>query len=59
MYFDYNEKEIEYLKNRCDKIADVIDKIGIIKRTIDSDLFSAVIHHIIGQQISMKAQDLS
>lgn len=57
MYFDYNEKEIEYLKNKCDKIADVIDKIGIIKRTIDSDLFSAVIHHIIGQQISMKAQE--
>ena len=34
----------------------MIDKIGYIKRPIDKDLFSAVIHHIIGQQISSTAQ---
>lgn len=28
----------------------------MIKRETDTDLFSSVIHHIIGQQISTKAQ---
>ena len=28
----------------------------MIEREVDTDLFSAVIHHIIGQQISTKAQ---
>ena len=35
---------------------EVIDRIGHVDRAVDPDLFSAVIHHIIGQQISMKAQ---
>ncbi|MDO5402007.1 MAG: DNA-3-methyladenine glycosylase 2 family protein [Eubacteriales bacterium] len=56
MYFEYGEKEIEYLKSRDKKLAEVIDKIGHIDRTVDDDLFSAVVHHIIGQQISTKAQ---
>ena len=34
----------------------MIDKIGKVEREVDSDLFSSVIHHIIGQQISTKAQ---
>lgn len=34
----------------------MIDKIGKIERDVDSDLFSSVVHHIIGQQISAKAQ---
>ena len=33
-----------------------MDRIGHIDRTVDTDLFSAVVHHIIGQQISTKAQ---
>ena len=33
----------------------MIDKIGKIEREVDSDLFSSVVHHIIGQQISTKA----
>lgn len=57
MYFEYDEKEIEYLKGKCGKMADVIEKVGMIKRTINPDLFSDVIHHIVGQQISMKAQE--
>lgn len=56
MYFTYGEKEIEYLKNKDKRLAEVIDKIGMIERTVDEDLFSAVVHHIIGQQISTKAQ---
>lgn len=56
MYFKYGQKEIEYLKSKDRRLAEVIDKIGMIERQVDSDLFSSVIHHIIGQQISTKAQ---
>lgn len=56
MYFQYNEKEISYLKSKDKKLSEVIDKIGHIYRQVDSDLFSSVVHHIIGQQISTKAQ---
>lgn len=34
----------------------MIDRIGHIDRAVDTDLFSSVIHHIIGRQISTKAQ---
>ena len=56
MHFEYGEKEISYLKSRDAKLADVIDRLGFVEREIDTDLFSAVVHHIIGQQISTKAQ---
>ena len=56
MYFEYGETEIEYLKQKDKKLAEVIDTLGMIERTVDTDLFSSVVHHIIGQQISMKAQ---
>lgn len=56
MYFRYGEKEIAYLKGKDPKLGEVIDKIGHIEREIDRDLFSSVIHHIIAQQISTKAQ---
>lgn len=56
MYFAYGENEISYLKSKDEKLAEVIDQIGMIERETDTDLFSSVIHHIIGQQISTKAQ---
>ncbi len=56
MYFAYGEKETEYLRKRDKKLAEVIDKVGHIDREVDTDLFSSVVHHIIGQQISTKAQ---
>ena len=56
MFFQYGEKEITYLKQKDKRLAEVIDKIGKIEREVDSDLFSSVVHHIIGQQISTKAQ---
>lgn len=56
MFFQYGEKEIAYLKQKDKRLAEVIDKIGKIEREVDSDLFSSVVHHIIGQQISTKAQ---
>lgn len=57
MYFPYGETEIGYLKRRDKRLAEVIDRIGPIRRAVDTDLFSAVVHHIVGQQISTKAQE--
>lgn len=56
MYFQYDESATEYLKQKDKRLAEVIDRIGKIEREVDSDLFSSVVHHIIGQQISTKAQ---
>ena len=56
MHFEYGEKEISYLKSKDAKLAEVIDNLGFVEREVDTDLFSSVIHHIIGQQISTKAQ---
>lgn len=54
-FFTYTEKEIEYLKNRDPILGAEIDKIGIIQREIEPDIFSALISSIISQQISTKA----
>lgn len=56
MYFEYGAKETDYLKSKDKRLGEVIDRIGHIDRAADTELFSAVIHHIIGQQISTKAQ---
>ena len=55
-YFPYGETEITYLKNKDKRLAAVIEQVGHIDRTGDTDLFSSVVHHILGQQISTKAQ---
>lgn len=56
MYFSYGEKEVDYLKSKDKKLAVVIERIGHIDRKVDDDLFSSIVRHIIGQQISTAAQ---
>ena len=56
MYFEYGETELSHLRKKDKRLCEVIGRIGHIDRTVDSDLFSSVVHHIIGQQISTKAQ---
>ena len=56
MYFAYGETELAYLRQRDKRLCAVIDRIGHIDRVVDTDLFSSVVHHIVGQQISTKAQ---
>ena len=56
VYFAYGETELSYLRKKDKRLCEVIDRIGHIDRTVDTDLFSSVVHHIIGQQISTKAQ---
>lgn len=56
VYFEYGETEISYLRQKDKRLCEVIDRVGHVERTVDTDLFSSVAHHIIGQQISTKAQ---
>ena len=42
-YFKYDEEEIDFLKKKDEKLAIEIDKIGMVKREINSDLFSTLI----------------
>ena len=57
MYFQYGEAETTYLSARDERMAAVIAQVGHIEREVDTDRFSAVVHHIVGQQISTKAQE--
>lgn len=54
-YFIYGTNELEYLKMKDKRLGAVIDKVGMIERTIIPDLFSSLVYSIIGQQISTKA----
>lgn len=56
LYFQYGENEAAYLKNKDKILGAVIDAVGHIDREADTSLFASVVRHIIGQQISAKAQ---
>jgi DNA-3-methyladenine glycosylase II len=55
LFFQYGQTEIDYLKSKDKILGAAIDKIGYIKRPINTDLFSSIIFFIIGQQISSTA----
>ena len=48
MVFAYGETELAWLRKKDKRLGEVIDRIGHVDRAVDPDLFSAVIHHIIG-----------
>ena len=56
-YFQYGHKEIGYLKSRDKRLSEVIDRVGIVRRRVIPDIFAALVHSIIGQQISTKAHE--
>lgn len=56
MYFEYGNEETTLLKKKDRLLGSAIEQIGHIHREVDSDLFTSVIRHIIGQQISTSAQ---
>ena len=56
-YFPYGETEINYLKGKDKRLAEVIDRLGMVKRRVIPDLFAALVHSIVGQQISTKAHE--
>ena len=57
MYVSCGEKELAYLKSKDKKLAAVIKSLGVLERPVHDGVFSAIVHHIIGQQISTKAQE--
>lgn len=56
MFYPYGEREISYLTLKDKRLGSAIEQIGHIDREIDTDIFPAIVHHIIGQQISTAAQ---
>lgn len=57
MFYQYGNKEKEYLKSRDPILGKAIDEIGHIDRKMTPEFFPALIESIIGQQISGKAAD--
>ena len=55
-YFAYGDKETGYLARKDKRLASVIERIGPIRREVRPDLFDALMHAIVGQQIATKAQ---
>ncbi len=56
MYFEYGQAEVAYLSGKDKRLGAVIEQVGHIERAVDTDLFASVVHHIVGQQVSTKAQ---
>lgn len=56
MHLTCGEAEIAYLKGRDAALAKVMDALGPLQRAAMPDLFEALVHAIVGQQISTKAQ---
>jgi len=54
-YFEYGETELAHLRKKDKKLGAAIDRIGMIQREINPDLFSSLVESVIGQQISNKA----
>ena len=53
--FLYGETELLYLRKKDKKLGMAIDRIGMIKRQVNPDVFSSLVESIISQQISSKA----
>ncbi|PKL60768.1 MAG: DNA-3-methyladenine glycosylase 2 family protein [Methanomicrobiales archaeon HGW-Methanomicrobiales-4] len=53
--FKYGQRELDYLKKKDKKLGLTIDRIGMIEREVNPDLFSALINSIVSQQISSRA----
>lgn len=56
-YFSYGGREMEYLRRKDKRLRCVIDRLGHVERACHDDLFEAVVHSILGQQISTKAHE--
>lgn len=55
-YFAYGTTETDYLCRKDKRLARVIERVGSIRREVRPDLFDALMHAIVGQQIATKAQ---
>jgi len=53
--FEYGAKELSWLAKKDKRMAQAIERIGVISRPMMPDLFAALIRNIVDQQISTKA----
>lgn len=51
------EAAVKYLREKDDILKAVIDSVGPLERPGEGDIFTAIVQHIVGQQISSKAQE--
>ena len=56
-YFAYGKEATDYLKQKDPALGEAIEKIGHVRCEIVPDLFAAMVFIIIGQQISIAAQE--
>jgi len=54
-YFQYGVKEIRHLQTRDETLSLAINRIGMIQRAVNPNLFEALVNAIVAQQISSKA----
>jgi 3-methyladenine DNA glycosylase/8-oxoguanine DNA glycosylase len=54
-YFEYGETELAHLRKKDKKLGTAIDRIGMIQREVNPNLFASIVESVIGQQISNKA----
>ncbi|KYZ75341.1 DNA-3-methyladenine glycosidase [Anaerosporomusa subterranea] len=53
--FEYGQTEIDYLTNVDQTLGAAIERMGRVEREVIPDLFTALVHSMVGQQISVKA----
>lgn len=56
-HFPIAPKALTHLRQKDPRLGAVIDAYGPLRRPVESDLFLSLVRSILGQQISMKAQD--
>ena len=55
--FEYGRAEMDHLRREDQRLGAAIDRIGKIERPVNPDLFAALVHSIVAQQISAKAAE--
>lgn len=53
--FEYGTKELSWLAKRDKRMAQAIERVGMIERPLMPDVFAALVRNIVDQQISTKA----
>ena len=53
--FEYGPVELDHLRKNDKKLGAAMDRIGLIERPVNPDLFAALVGSIVAQQISAKA----
>jgi 3-methyladenine DNA glycosylase/8-oxoguanine DNA glycosylase len=56
-YLKYSNREINHLKSKCEKLAQVIDRLGYLERETIPDPFVALVSSVASQQISGRAAE--